>query len=295
MSAGHPHKRPNERHETELAKKLADPDVRRMLARRYRVDLDHDVPDLAGYNGMGSVYFLDRHFAAAIRAGEVMIDGRPASLVQLVRPLIGTPGRPGHERIEKCLLDAIAPPQLYPDAHEFATCGEHEIVRRELRWRPFAYEAGLRKFIKRSAAERIEHPPLDLDCAPLLDDPDRNDKRVLAILRQLGVAGASKLSRATVRYGIAKPAANCGRCRHYRGDALGGLCDIVEGFQRPPLGCDRFKQGATRGRQDPAVSPRPSSSGPAAGSAERRQAGGGEAPARPGGRPARAVRTARRA
>ena len=99
MSAGHAHTRANLKHPAELARILARPGVRAYLARPFAIDDRHDIVDLAGYNVAGDTYFVDRHFAAAARAGDVTIAGAPATLEQLLVPLIGpAPGRPGHER-----------------------------------------------------------------------------------------------------------------------------------------------------------------------------------------------------
>jgi len=183
VSAGHPHRRPNERHDHELDALRAEPAVRRRLALRFRLDTNHDVADLAGYSTTGGVIYVDRHLYAALRAGMIELPGRPAGeTVHLIVHALAT-----HEHTEKSLIDAKG--FSYPAAHEFATLAEHQALRRR-GVAPFAYEAALRPYIKRAAAEQIEVPPKDLDCTPLLDDPDHNDRRVLAVYRQLGVDDA---------------------------------------------------------------------------------------------------------
>ena len=166
MSAGHPHRRPNARHAAELAALRRDPAVARRLAQYFRVDLAHDIADLAGYSTDGATIYIDRHLAAALHARQMALPDRaplPAGRIVL-RALIT------HECVEKALIDAKN--FSYPAAHEFATLAEHEIVR--------------------AAVEAIRHPPKNLDCTPYLDDPDHNDRRVLAILRRLGVRDAAR-------------------------------------------------------------------------------------------------------
>jgi hypothetical protein len=185
MSAGHPHRRPNERHEAELAALRRDPAVARRFARRFRVDTEHDVADLAGYNVAGDVIYVDRHLAAALRAGDIRLPGKSASQVRrIVLRALSL-----HEHVEASLIEAKG--FAYQAAHEFATLAEHQAVR-AAGVPPYAYEATLRPFIKRAETERIENPPKDLNTAPYRDDPDQKDRRVLAIYRRLGVTDAAR-------------------------------------------------------------------------------------------------------
>ena len=55
--------------------------------------------------------------------------------------------------------------------------------------RPVKYENGLEKIIKFCEAKTPERIPADFACAPLLDNADENDERVLKILRQMGHRG----------------------------------------------------------------------------------------------------------
>src|ERR1700730_6365913 len=98
MSAGHAHRRVNEKHPRELQKLLADPSMRAMMARPYRVVENCDIPDLGGYSVLGDVYYLDRSFAAALRAGEIPIPGMTGEQIRTAVLI--------HEHVEKCLLDA---------------------------------------------------------------------------------------------------------------------------------------------------------------------------------------------
>jgi len=185
MSAGHPHRRPNLRHDIELAALRRDPAVAARLGRPFTIDTRHDVADLAGYDTAGATIYIDRHLAAALRAGRVALPGRrSAHIAPLVMRALAT-----HEHTEKALIDAKG--FAYQAAHEFATLAEHQVLR-AAGVAPFAYEAALRPFIKRVAHERIAAPPKDLDCTPYRDDPDATDRRVLAIYRRLGVTDAAR-------------------------------------------------------------------------------------------------------
>jgi hypothetical protein len=185
MSAGHPHRGPNERHAIELESLRRDPAVARRMAQRFGVDTAHDIADLAGYSVDGATIHVDRHLAAALAAGRIRLPGRsPQQSARIVLRALVT-----HEHTEKSLIDAKH--FSYPAAHEFATLAEHQVVR-AAGISPHAYEAALRPFIKRAAVERIQDPPSALDCTPYIDDPDANDRRVLAAYHWLGVRDAAR-------------------------------------------------------------------------------------------------------
>jgi hypothetical protein len=185
MSVGHPHRRPNARHARELTALRREPDVARRLARGFDVDTAHDVADLAGYDTTGGVIYVDRHLVAGLQAGRIRLAGKsPRQVAALVMRALTI-----HEHTEKALIDAKK--FSYPAAHEFATLAEHQLLR-AAGVAPFAYEQALKLFIKRVSAEPVVSPPKDLDCTPYLDDPDDNDRRVLAIYRTLGVRDAMR-------------------------------------------------------------------------------------------------------
>jgi hypothetical protein len=233
MSAGHAHTRVNAKHPRELEKLLANRSMRAMMARRYRVVEDRDIPDLGGYSVLGDVYYLDRDFAAALRAGEIRIAGvRPAQIRTAVLM---------HEHVEKCLLDADNNIDTYLDAHEFATCAEHEYVR-SIRVKPLTYERGLRPIIDLVQHKQVERPPRALACAPYLGHPDANDTRVLAVFRRLGVTDARKSSKISVDYRRPTGADRCASCANWQGrrDAELATCAGVDGLVRRDRWCRRF-------------------------------------------------------
>jgi hypothetical protein len=133
-----------------------------------------DCPFLAGYSKDGENIYIDRHLAKAAP----MIDGVPYSKWKwaLVR----------HETSEKVQIDRGV---HYMTAHLlYATPDEHLELRR-MRIDPGLYEKTLRPFIKAIEHERIENPPLDLDCTPMKGN-DEMSRRILARLKKLGVKDA---------------------------------------------------------------------------------------------------------
>jgi hypothetical protein len=233
MSAGHAHRRVNEKHPRELQKLLANPSMRAMMARPYRVVENCDIPDLGGYSVLGDVYYLDRSFAAALRAGEIPIPGMTGEQIRTAVLI--------HEHVEKCLLDADNNIDSYLDAHEFATCAEHEYVR-SLKVTPLTYERGLRAIIELVQHKMVERPPRALACAPYLDHPDANDTRVLTAFRRLGVTDARKASKISVDYGRATGAERCAACASWQGRRNAELasCAGVDGLVRRDRWCRRF-------------------------------------------------------
>jgi hypothetical protein len=221
--------------------------MRAMMARHYRVVEDCDIPDLGGYSVLGDVYYLDRDFAAALRAGGIRIPGMTPEEIRTAELM--------HEHVEKCLLDADNNIDTYLDAHEFATCAEHEYVR-SLKVKPITYERGLRPIIHLAQHKQVERPPRALACAPYLDHPDANDIRVIATFRRRGVTDARKASKISVDYGRATGADHCAACTNWQGrrDAELAICAGVDGLVRRDRWCRRFtpeqvKQSWTQQRE----------------------------------------------
>ena len=249
MSAGHRHRRPNPlSHTRELHKLLRIGGAPALMKRFQKLDLDHDCPYLCGYNVTGTTRFVDRDFARAL------FD--PAYAEKLIGAAIDTGMSPEdtleclltHEAIEKTITDADNPIDTYLEAHEFATAGEHEIVVKK-RGTPAKYERGLERAIKFCLAKPLKTVAQDYACAPALDEPDANDKRILAELKRLGVTDASKLSKEDVDYGLSRSAEHCADCSMWMA-ARGGVlspCSLVNGLVRADRTCDRFEP---RGKDD---------------------------------------------
>ncbi len=246
MSVGHQHKAPNLLvHTRELKRLLSSGDAPALMKRFQHFDMDHDIPDTAGYDVQGTTRFGDRDFVRAL------YDSKHAE--QIIGQPIDTGLTPEqtlecvlwHEAVEKVLLDAANPINEYQAAHEFATAAEHERVRR-FGGTPVRYERGLERIIKFCARKPVQVPPKNLCCAPYLDDPDTNDLRVLQEFRRLGVIDASKLSKRSVEYGKSSNDDRCRACAHWQdhNDPL-STCAVTEGLVRTDRWCSKFESMAT--------------------------------------------------
>jgi len=245
MSAGHAHsRRPNAGSVAELRKLTADPDFQRMRARPYTVVAKKQIPDSAGYNVLGTVYYIDVDLYQAIRSGtwthpktgkvfRVSVDGMtPDDVIHCLLE---------HEITEKCLLDGDNDISIYLAAHEFATIAEHLAVKQR-GGRPFAYERALRPLIEWNQVKPLTDVPADLCCAPLLDDPDKDDKRTLKVLRGLGIADAFKVSKESVGYSRSTGADRCDGCAHWMAEQAVEIapCEIVDGAVRGNWWCRKW-------------------------------------------------------
>jgi hypothetical protein len=239
LSVGTHHHRVNKATPAKLNALRNTPSFRRMWARPFRVDVTKQVPDTAGYNVLGTVYYLDKDFYAAVMSGQIKIPGMvPKAILQAI--LI-------HERTEKCLLDADNDVNDYlgdseeAGAHEYATLAEHEFVRQFAT--PRVYEAALRQIIQHNEHKPLVIPPKDLDCEPHVDEMDSADKRALAEMRKLGVPDASKVSKVSVDYSRSTGEDRCVRCASWMGQPTAELapCKIVSGAVRTEWWCKKYE------------------------------------------------------
>lgn len=153
-----------------------NPALKARLAQQPTIDETKDVPDTAGYSKQAGRVYIDRHLARDKPA----LDGKPYAVW---RPCLIV-----HEWVEKALIDLLG--YGYEAAHEFASVAEDEAVKKA-GMRPFAYNRGLKPWIKRDEVERIMVPPRDLDCTPYRGpDQDAADKAIMAQFKKLGVADA---------------------------------------------------------------------------------------------------------
>lgn len=234
MSAGHGHRRLSRAHPEELKKLMAEPTAAAMLAKPPRLITTFTISDTGGYPVMGDWRYIDVDFVNAVKAGQVRVPGMtPAQILHAVFL---------HEWLERVLLDADNNIDSYLSAHEYSTLFEHSFVK-SLGVGPKAYEDGIEKLIKFNENKNITHPPLDLDCAPMIDDPDANDKRVLKILQGLGVPDASKKSKETLQYGKSTGTDRCNSCVNWQGTRSAALspCKIVSGAVRLDRLCSAFQ------------------------------------------------------
>lgn len=255
MSVGHHHKEPNLFAETPrlratLHKLISSPDAVRLMKRWQHVDFDHDIVYLAGYNIWGTTKFADRDFVRALYD--------PAYAEHIVGHPIDTGLSPDdtlhciftHEETEKVIMDADNPVDFYDyedtpggfGAHEYATFAEHEQVRAK-GGNPHRYEHGLERIIHFCAHKPLKLVPKDYSCAPLLDDPDSNERRVIATLRKLGIEDAFKLGKKTVEYGKSTGSDHCAACINWGAERDRELapCAVVDGLVRTDRWCTRFE------------------------------------------------------
>jgi hypothetical protein len=234
VSIGSPHHRPNHKHKAELQKLTSEPSFRRMWARPIQIDTSKEIPDTAGYNVAGNIYFVDALFAAAVRAGRVVVPNMmPAQIMQAVLM---------HERIEKCLLDADNDIDSYEGAHEFATLSEHLFVI-SLGAKPRLYEAALAPYIKQNETKPLRLPPNDLDAEPYVDRPDAEDNRAISEMVKLGVSDAGKVAKESVRYGKSTTGDRCVGCKNWAAGKPVELsaCALISGAVRFDRWCSKFE------------------------------------------------------
>jgi hypothetical protein len=255
LSAGHGHRRANEKHHTELADLKQEGGYPELWKRWRDLKVDYDIPDLAGYNVAGTERYLDQDFfkalfdpayARQIGMGEIDTGLSPENTVVCLLE---------HEGEEKVLLDSDNPINSYQDAHEYSTAGEHERVRK-LGGRPVQYERGLQAAIKWCEQKKPQRVPPDYACAPYVDEPDAADQRILKLLKELGVQDADRVSKKATNYQPSAGAERCDGCSMWRPDpeqAQFGLarCSAVDGLVRDHYVCDEFKPAASQ----PAASP----------------------------------------
>lgn len=260
MSAGHGHSRPNLKHHTELAKLLSTGGAPELMHRWQKLDPDYDINDLAGYNVPGTIRYIDRdafhaildpEYAEHIGVGPIDTGMSPEDTIACIVE---------HESDEKVLLDGDNDVNSYPGAHEYATAGENSKVI-EKGSTPLKYNRGLARLIKFCEAKTPVKVPHDYACAPLLDDPDANDQRVLALLRKLGVIDAFKQSKRSLDYSTAIGADRCVGCKNWQGHPVLDLspCAVVDGLVRNSMWCKSFT--AMEGT-NASTEPRPDARGP---------------------------------
>ena len=256
MSAGHKHSSPNllvpsPRCLAMLHRLLTTGGAPKLMARWRQLDIDHDIPYLLGYNVQGTITYADRDYVNALHdpkyaqaiIGQAIDTGLPPdrTLDCTVR----------HEHVEKTLLDADNPIDLYDHhdepggwgAHEWATLAEHELVK-HFGGDPARYEKGLAKIIKFCERKPLDRVPNDLSCAPYLDDPDKNEKRIIARFKELGVFDAAKISKENVEYHRPRAgAAHCSVCSMWQGARSLDLspCSLVDGLVRRDRVCEKFE------------------------------------------------------
>lgn len=147
----------------ELERLMAQPWFRSAVAAYDREDDTHDVPYVGGSCTDWRTVVWDRHFAAAVRAGQFRLQGRPIE-----------PRRAGkvHEATEGALIHLwpqaaqllgwpAAATYKYPRAHDLATVAERHVVE-HLGWNWREYQMGWQPFVRAEEHEAITDPPHNL-------------------------------------------------------------------------------------------------------------------------------------
>lgn len=234
MSAGHPHRRPNEAHPLELKKLLEEPTAAAMLAKPPRMVVTFDVPDTGGYPVIGDWRYIDSDFVRAAKSGEVRVPGMTGQ--QILQAVLH------HEFVEKVLLDSDNDVDSYQAAHEMATLFEHQFVR-SLGVTPKDYERGIAPMIAIVEKKKVVRPPLDLDCEPYVDHPDAQDKITLADFVRLGVSDASKVPKESLNYSKGTGNDQCVGCKNWMlKNAQLSPCAVVSGAVRYDRWCESFSR-----------------------------------------------------
>lgn len=223
MSSGHAHHGVKlGDHEVDQA--LANPSVRRQLARTPRFDRSWDVPYLGGYSVDGRTVYLDRHLPKTL----IYRGAKHGYPVDIDRFLIL------HEEVEKALIDQLE--FSYAHAHEVATRAEENAVRAagiEVGW----YRKALKPFIKADARERLLRVPNELDMTPYRAPPMSEPllKRIAAAQKDPGAPG--KIKPAEAHYGPGHAHSHCALCAHFRAP---NRCDVLQGSVQPNGWCEYF-------------------------------------------------------
>jgi hypothetical protein len=218
------------------------------MQRWQRLDVNHDIPDLAGYNIDGTVWYLDRDFSHALKdpayaehlgIGPIDTGLSPEDTVECLME---------HEGVEKVVIDADNPIDTYLPAHELATHAEHNKVRAK-GGTPAKYERGLKKAIEFCETKQLHKVPRDLDCAPYVDEKDKHDLAALEQMKRLGVLDASKLSKEEVDYSESTGEDQCQRCTNWQADRQQAQfhlaqCAKVNGLVRDTHWCRKFQASA---------------------------------------------------
>lgn len=160
MSSGAGHQHPIDAdRERELHALVDNPEFAKAVSSYRNEDDTKDIPYLGGSDTDGTTVFFDRAFAAAVKAGQVKIDGKPID----PRPALKV-----HESIEGAAIRLLH--FDYTKAHDLATIAERHTVA-HLGWSWDKYQDALKPFIRGEESETIHDPPANLLLAPYEGTP----------------------------------------------------------------------------------------------------------------------------
>jgi hypothetical protein len=139
-----------------------------IIRRLKKLDREHDIPYLAGYNIDGTIIYIDRHMPTSFEQ-----NGRT---IETDRFLIL------HEEVEKTIIDQLNLHYLH--AHQIATRVEQSAVLAcGINWSN--YDDFMQTNVKYIGDERLTKIPTDLDLKPYRDEHDTEllERMVRAIER----------------------------------------------------------------------------------------------------------------
>jgi hypothetical protein len=232
MSSGHHHKTDLTDHELDdlLDEVLADPRVKRQLAKPRKVNTSKDIPLLGSSNIGWTTIYLDVHLRVRdLPYGTILVDGRKLDV---------KPGLIRHETLEP-ILENVYGWAYSPPSHEIAQHYEERLYK-EMGFDPRAVEKAFKPFIRNDEAEPLPNVPLDLDLRPEVWEP-----KLLARVKL--AQDAQKRTHLSVGYTSESkvPGATCARCSMFIHRMYGGPgCTLVKDEINPMGYCRRFSRGS---------------------------------------------------
>lgn len=231
MSAGHHAKHDLSPAELDdlLDEALANPKIRRRLAKPFKLVTTDDVSLLGSSSIGGGRVYLDRHLRHKNWPyGILPVDGRRLDV---------KPGLIRHERLEQALEDICGWPYM-PLAHPVAQHWEERDYKQK-GFDPADVERAFSPFIKHDEAERITKSPTDLDMRPLMSPPVSTKiiERIEALTQK------EKQSHESVNYVSKSKIASrrCEKCAMFAAPKYGGPgCSLVKSPIEPQGLCRRF-------------------------------------------------------
>lgn len=234
MSIGH--LRYERKSRAEVYRVLGTGDTPKLYARKLKpVNYSHLIPYGGGISVDGLQPYIDADLYHEVMRGSVRARGLSPS--QLIKRWLD------HEFTEKTVEDGDNPIDSYAPAHEIATGKEEEGVE-DFGRNGAVYEdeirPGLDRCLKRALkliGTRRFNPPIALWCGPYLDDPTKDDLRLLSAFRAHGVHDAFKESKISAHYGIG--AEECRDCEYIqKGRGVLRECERLSGLVRLNRHCD---------------------------------------------------------
>jgi hypothetical protein len=232
LSSGHHHKTDLTDHELDdlLDEVLADPRVKRQLAKPRKVNTSKDIPLLGSSNIGWTTIYLDVHLRVRdLPYGTILVDGKRLDV---------KPGLIRHETLEPILENLFGWPYS-PPSHEVAQHWEERDYI-DKGFDPRAVEKTFKPFIRNDESEPLPNVPLDLDLRPEAWEPKLLERVKLSQDKQkrthlsVGYTSASKFQTKS-----------CSLCQMFIENRYGGPgCTFVKNPISPKGLCRRFSRGS---------------------------------------------------